>query len=169
MAILVVDDDQAGRDALRRALTMQGYDVDLAADGEEALLKLRSHPNAHDLAIVDILMPRLDGLELTRRLRTDGNKLPILMLTARDQVSDRAVAQAGADDYPRRVRARGSSAGACASAPPRLRRRADALADLELNTGTPRSRATGRSSRSPTRARPLRAALRNPGRCSHAR
>ncbi len=91
MAILVVDDDQAVRDALRRALTMQGYDVDLAADGEEALLKLRSHPNAHDLAIVDILMPRLDGLELTRRLRADENKLPILKLTARDQVSDRAL------------------------------------------------------------------------------
>ena len=69
MAILVVDDDQAVRDALRRALTMQGYDVELAADGEEALLKLRSNPNAIDLAIVDILMPRLDGLELTRRLR----------------------------------------------------------------------------------------------------
>ena len=69
MAILVVDDDQAVRDALRRALTLQGYDVELAGDGEEALLKLRANPNATDLLIVDVLMPRLDGLELTRRLR----------------------------------------------------------------------------------------------------
>ena len=79
---------------------MQGYDVELAADGEEALLKLRSNPNAFDLLIVDILMPRLDGLELTRRLRADGNQLPILMLTARDQVADRVAGlEAGADDY----------------------------------------------------------------------
>ena len=100
MAILVVDDDQAVRDALRRALTMQGYDVELAADGEEALLKIRSHPHATDLVIVDILMPRLDGLELTRRLRGDGNLIPILMLTARDQVADRVAGlEAGADDY----------------------------------------------------------------------
>jgi two-component system response regulator MprA len=141
MAILVVDDDQAVRDALRRALTMQGYDVDLAADGEEALLKLRSHPNAHDLAIVDILMPRLDGLELTRRLRADGNKLPILMLTARDQVSDRVAGlEAGADDYlvkpfaleelVARVRALLRRLGSD-DEPTTL-----GFADLELNTGT---------------------------------
>jgi two-component system, OmpR family, response regulator MprA len=100
MAILVVDDDLPVRDALRRALTMQGYDVELAADGEEALLRLRSHPNSFDLAIVDILMPRLDGLEMTRRLRADGNQIPILMLTARDQVADRVAGlEAGADDY----------------------------------------------------------------------
>src|SRR3954452_14481959 len=110
MAILVVDDDRAVRDALRRALTMQGYDVELAADGEEALLKVRSHPNAFDLLVLDILMPRLDGLglarprlaglELTRRLRADGNERPILMLTARDQVSDGVAGlEAGADDY----------------------------------------------------------------------
>ncbi len=100
MAILVVDDDRAVRDALRRALTMQGYDVELAVDGEEALLRLRSNVNAFELAIVDILMPRLDGLELTRRLRADGSELPILMLTARDQVADRVAGlEAGADDY----------------------------------------------------------------------
>ncbi len=100
MQILVVDDDQAVRDALRRALVMQGYDVELAADGEEALLKLRSNPHAVDLMIVDILMPRLDGLEVTRRLRADGSQLPILMLTARDQVADRVAGlEAGADDY----------------------------------------------------------------------
>ena len=100
MRILVVDDDQAVREALRRALAMQGYDVELAGDGEEGLLKLRSNPNAIDLLIVDILMPRLDGLEVTRRLRADGSQLPILMLTARDQVADRVSGlEAGADDY----------------------------------------------------------------------
>jgi two-component system response regulator MprA len=100
MAILVVDDDQAVRDSLRRALTVQGYDVELAADGEEALFKLRTHPNATDLLVVDVLMPKLDGLELTRRLRADGSQLPILMLTARDQVADRVEGlEAGADDY----------------------------------------------------------------------
>src|SRR5580765_3459574 len=100
MAILVVDDDQAVRDALRRALRMQGYDVSLAVDGEEALLKLRANPGATDLLIVDILMPRLDGLEMTRRLRADGSEVPILMLTARDQVADRVAGlEAGADDY----------------------------------------------------------------------
>ena len=100
MAILVVDDDQAVRDALRRALRMQGYDVSLAGDGEEALLKLRANPGATDLLIVDILMPRLDGLEMTRRLRADGSQVPILMLTARDQVADRVAGlEAGADDY----------------------------------------------------------------------
>jgi two-component system response regulator MprA len=100
MAILVVDDDQAVRDSLRRALSLQGYDVDLAADGEEALFKLRTNPGATDLLVVDVLMPRVDGLELTRRLRSDGNELPILMLTARDQVADRVEGlEAGADDY----------------------------------------------------------------------
>ena len=100
MRILVVDDDQAVREALRRALAMQGYDVELAGDGEEGLLRLRSNPNAIDLLIVDILMPRLDGLEVTRRLRADGSQLPILMLTARDQVADRVAGlEAGADDY----------------------------------------------------------------------
>jgi two-component system response regulator MprA len=100
MAILVVDDDQAVRDALRRALSMQGYEVTLAGDGEEALLKLRSNSAATDLLIVDVLMPRLDGLELTRRIRADGSQLPILMLTAREQVADRVAGlEAGADDY----------------------------------------------------------------------
>src|SRR5689334_17560330 len=100
MGILVVDDDQAVRDSLRRALALQGYDVDLAGDGEEALFKLRTNPNGSDLLVVDVLMPRLDGLELTRRLRADGSELPILMLTARDQVADRVEGlEAGADDY----------------------------------------------------------------------
>jgi two-component system, OmpR family, response regulator MprA len=100
VGILVVDDDQAVRDALRRALSLQGYEVDVAKDGEEALLKLRTNPTTTDLLVLDVLMPRLDGLELTRRLRSDGSELPILMLTARDQVSDRVSGlEAGADDY----------------------------------------------------------------------
>jgi two-component system, OmpR family, response regulator MprA len=100
MAILVVDDDQAVRDALRRALTLQGYSVEAATDGEEALAVLGKPDAAVDLLVVDILMPGLDGLEVTRRLRADGNQLPILMLTARDQVSDRVAGlEAGADDY----------------------------------------------------------------------
>jgi two-component system response regulator MprA len=100
MAILVVDDDQAVRDSLRRALGMQGYAVELAEDGEQALFKLRTNPGGTDLLIVDILMPKLDGLELTRKLRAEGSELPILMLTARDQVADRVEGlEAGADDY----------------------------------------------------------------------
>jgi two-component system response regulator MprA len=141
MAILVVDDDQAVRDALRRALSMQGYDVTLAGDGEEALLKLRTDGNATDLLIVDVLMPRLDGLELTRRIRADGSQLPILMLTARDQVADRVAGlEAGADDYlvkpfaleelVARVRALMRRLGTDETATT-LR-----FADLELDTGT---------------------------------
>jgi two-component system response regulator MprA len=141
MAILIVDDDQAVRDALRRALTLQGYEVELAADGEEGLLKLRSHPNSVDLLIVDVLMPRLDGLEMTRRLRSDGSAVPILMLTARDQVADRVAGlEAGADDYlvkpfaleelVARVRALLRRLGADEAATTL------SFADLELNTGT---------------------------------
>jgi two-component system response regulator MprA len=100
MAILVVDDDQAVRDSLRRALSLQGYDVELAADGFEALEMLANDGSAVELLVVDVLMPGLDGLEVTRRLRAEGNSLPILMLTARDQVSDRVAGlEAGADDY----------------------------------------------------------------------
>jgi two-component system response regulator MprA len=141
MAILIVDDDQAVRDALRRALTMQGYEVELAGDGEEGLLRVRSNPNGVDLLIVDILMPRLDGLEMTRRLRSDGNTVPILMLTARDQVADRVSGlEAGADDYLvkpfaleeliARVRALLRRLGADETATTL------SFADLELNTGT---------------------------------
>jgi two-component system response regulator MprA len=141
MAILVVDDDQAVRDALRRALKLQGYDVTVAGDGEEALHKLRSNPSATDLLILDILMPRVDGLEVTRRLRADGNELPILMLTARDQVADRVAGlEAGADDYlvkpfaleelVARVRALLRRLGADETGT-KL-----AFADLELDTGT---------------------------------
>jgi two-component system response regulator MprA len=100
MAILVVDDDQAVRESLRRALSLQGYGVELAADGYEALELLAEDGSSVELLIVDVLMPGIDGLEVTRRLRSEGSALPILMLTARDQVSDRVAGlEAGADDY----------------------------------------------------------------------
>jgi len=98
MKILVVDDERAVRESLRRALTLEGYDVDLAADGEEALESVRrSEPDA---LILDVLMPGVDGLEVSRRLRRGGSKVPILMLTARDAVENRVAGlDAGADDY----------------------------------------------------------------------
>jgi two-component system response regulator MprA len=100
MAILVVDDDQAVRESLRRALSLQGYGVELAADGVEAIDRLEHDGTGIELLIVDVLMPGMDGLEVTRRLRAEGSALPILMLTARDQVSDRVAGlEAGADDY----------------------------------------------------------------------
>lgn len=98
MHILVVDDDQAVRDSLARSLMYSGYEVTTANDGVEALAKLSSlRPDA---VIMDVMMPRLDGLETTRSLRASGNDVPILVLTARDAVGDRVDGlDAGADDY----------------------------------------------------------------------
>jgi two-component system, OmpR family, response regulator MprA len=98
MKILVVDDERAVRESLRRALTLEGYDVDLAEDGEQALENVRR--GEPDALILDVLMPGLDGLEVSRRLRRGGSKVPILMLTARDAVENRVEGlDAGADDY----------------------------------------------------------------------
>jgi two-component system, OmpR family, response regulator MprA len=100
MRIFVVEDDQAVRDALRRALELEGYGVELAGDGEEALRRLDEREVEPDAIVLDVLMPRLDGLEMCRRLRRSGNRTPVLMLTARDQVADRVAGlDAGADDY----------------------------------------------------------------------
>ncbi|MDX6438520.1 MAG: two-component system, OmpR family, response regulator MprA [Gaiellaceae bacterium] len=97
--ILVVDDEPAVRDSLRRALQLEGYDVELAGDGAEALDRI-GNENGIDAVVLDVSMPRVDGLEACRRLRRDGNSLPVLMLTARDAVSDRVAGlDAGADDY----------------------------------------------------------------------
>jgi two-component system response regulator MprA len=98
MRVLVVDDDQAVRDSLRRSLEYNGYAVDLAGDGAEALARVpRSAP---DVIVMDVMMPRLGGLEATRALRSAGNDIPILVLTARDAVGDRVDGlDAGADDY----------------------------------------------------------------------
>jgi two-component system response regulator MprA len=98
MRILVVDDDPAVRQALKRALRLEGYDVELAADGTEALeAAAGDHPDA---IVLDLAMPGLDGIEVCRRLRAGGNRVPVLMLTARDAVDDRVEGlDAGADDY----------------------------------------------------------------------
>jgi two-component system response regulator MprA len=99
MKILVVDDERAVRDSLRRALELEGYDVELAADGEEALERLHSNGEP-DAVVLDILMPKMDGLEVCRRLRREGLRLPVLMLTAREEVENRVAGlDAGADDY----------------------------------------------------------------------
>jgi two-component system, OmpR family, response regulator MprA len=98
MRILVVDDDRAVRESLRRSLAFNGYQVELAADGYEALDAVaRQRPDA---MVLDVMMPRLDGLEVCRRLRGNGDALPIIVLTARDAVADRVAGlDAGADDY----------------------------------------------------------------------
>jgi two-component system response regulator MprA len=96
--VLVVDDDRAVRESLRRSLEFNGYRVSLASDGAEALASIGGSPP--DALVIDVMMPRLDGIEATRALRTAGNDLPILVLTARDSVGDRVEGlDAGADDY----------------------------------------------------------------------
>jgi two-component system response regulator MprA len=98
MRILVVDDEPALRSSLERALRLDGYDVELAADGREALLRLAA--DSPDAVVLDVLMPEVDGLEVCRRLRALGDRTPVLMLTARDAVRDRVAGlDAGADDY----------------------------------------------------------------------
>jgi two-component system, OmpR family, response regulator MprA len=99
MRILVVDDERAVRDSLRRALELEGYEIELAGDGREALYRLDSDAQP-DAIILDVLMPGLDGLEVCKRIRATGNAVPVLMLTARDAVENRVEGlDAGADDY----------------------------------------------------------------------
>ena len=96
--IVVVDDDEALRNAVGRALRLEGYDVALASDGDEGLAHLGRL--GADLVVLDVLMPGLDGITVCRRLRESGDRTPVLMLTARDAVADRVVGlDAGADDY----------------------------------------------------------------------
>jgi two-component system response regulator MprA len=96
--VLVVEDDRAVRESLRRSLEFNGYEVRLAGDGAEALATIGAAQP--DVVVMDVMMPRLDGLETTRTLRTAGNRVPILVLTARDAVGDRVEGlDAGADDY----------------------------------------------------------------------
>jgi len=96
--ILVVDDEPAVRAAVRRGLILAGYEVEMAADGDEALAAFGGAPP--DAVVLDVLMPGTDGLEVCRRLRAVGDRTPVLMLTARDAVSDRVTGlDAGADDY----------------------------------------------------------------------
>jgi len=96
--VLIVEDDRAVRDSLRRSLEFNGYDVALATDGAEALAGIGTM--RPDVVVMDVMMPRLDGIETTRALRSVGNTVPILVLTARDAVGDRVEGlDAGADDY----------------------------------------------------------------------
>ena len=98
MRILVVDDDRAVRDALRRVLTLAGYEVECVEDGDAALAA--ASQLAPDAVVLDIGMPGVDGIEVCRRLRSNSNRVPILMLTARVDVADRVAGlDAGADDY----------------------------------------------------------------------
>jgi two-component system, OmpR family, response regulator MprA len=98
MRILVIDDDRSLRDALRRALVIGGYDVHTADGGQHGLTQVAAA--APDALVLDIGLPDIGGLEVCRRLRRAGNRVPILMLTARDAVADRiAGLDAGADDY----------------------------------------------------------------------
>jgi two-component system response regulator MprA len=96
--VLIVDDEPAVRAALDRALRLDGYEVELAADGREALDRLVDA--RQDAVVLDVAMPGIDGLEVCRRLREAGDRTPVLMLTARDAVDDRVAGlDAGADDY----------------------------------------------------------------------
>jgi two-component system, OmpR family, response regulator MprA len=143
MKILVVDDERAVRESLRRALELEGYQVDLAGDGEEALERLGGAEEIDvDAVILDVLMPGIDGLEVCRLLRADRNAVPVLMLTARAEVDSRVAGlDAGADDYlPKpfalaellaRLRALLRRAGNGDEAGDALR-----FSDLELDLGT---------------------------------
>jgi two-component system response regulator MprA len=96
--LLVVDDEPALREALQSSLEFEGYKVVTANDGQQALDALAAEP--YDAVLLDVMMPRLDGLTACRRLRGSGNHVPVLMLTARDAVGDRVSGlDAGADDY----------------------------------------------------------------------
>jgi two-component system, OmpR family, response regulator PhoP len=98
MRALVVEDEAAIRDALQRDLTEAGFTVDLAADGEEGLFAGLEYPI--DVAVIDLGLPKLPGLELIRRLRARDKRFPILILTARDRWQDKVEGlDAGADDY----------------------------------------------------------------------
>ena len=147
MKILVVDDERAVRESLRRALELEGYDIELAADGSEALYRLEGNEEP-DAMILDILMPGVDGLEVCRRLRGSGSKLPVLMLTARTEVEDRVAGlDAGADDYVTKPFALEELLARVRAL---LRRASDAdaevlrFADLELDPGTREVRRAGR-------------------------
>jgi two-component system, OmpR family, response regulator MprA len=137
--ILVVDDERAVRESLRRALELEGYDVGLASDGSEALERLESETQP-DAVILDVLMPGTDGLEVSRTLRRAGNRVPVLMLTARAEVGDRVAGlDAGADDYLTKPFALEELLARLRAL---LRRTADGsrevlrFADLELDPGT---------------------------------
>jgi two-component system response regulator MprA len=146
--ILVVDDERAVRESLRRALELEGYEIELAEDGVDALARLMSGENsAPDVVILDVLMPGVDGLEVCRRLRRSGSRVPVLMLTARDEVENRVAGlDAGADDYVTKPFALEELVARVRAL---LRRTSDSsnevlrFADLELDAGTREVRRNG--------------------------
>ena len=98
MKVLVVDDERAVRNSLRRAFTMAGYDV-AEAEGGQSAVSLLAH-SSPDIVVLDVLMPDVDGLEVCRRMRAAGDRTPVVMVTARETVADRVAGlDAGADDY----------------------------------------------------------------------
>ena len=149
--VLVVDDDKAVRESLRRSLEFNGYAVSLASDGAEALATIAGR--LPDALVIDVMMPRLDGIETTRALRTAGNDLPILVLTARDSVGDRVEGlDAGADDYLTKpfaldellARLRALLRRVHQSNPDELEAEVLTFADLTLNPATREVRRGGR-------------------------
>ena len=139
MKILIADDERAVRESLRRALELEGYQIELAADGREALERLETETQP-DAVVLDVLMPGVDGLEVARTIRRTGSRIPILMLTARTQVEDRVEGlDAGADDYLTKPFALEELLARLRAL---LRRTADGsgemlrFADLELDPGT---------------------------------
>jgi two-component system, OmpR family, response regulator MprA len=148
MKILVVDDERAVRESLRRALELEGYEIELAADGREALSRLTENDGSQpDAVILDVLMPGVDGLEVCRRLRREGSSVPVLMLTARDEIESRVSGlDAGADDYVTKPFALEELLARVRAL---LRRTSDTpddilrFADLELDPGTREVRRSG--------------------------
>ncbi len=165
MLVLVADDDRAVREALERALQLNGFDVALAADGNEALSATAER--TPDALVLDVMMPGYDGLDVTRRLRREGNRIPILLLTARDAVGDRVEGlDAGADDYLPKPFALEELLARLRA----LLRRADAapaellrFADLTYDVGSREARRGGRRFElTPTEAHLLELFMRNP-------
>jgi two-component system, OmpR family, response regulator MprA len=166
--LLVVDDDPALARTLRRALGIEGYAVECASDGVEALQRLSA--GRFDAVVLDVAMPRVDGLAVCRRMRAGRDRTPVLMLTARDAVGDRVAGlDAGADDYlvkpfaldelNARVRALLRRAGPSAADEERLL----GYRDLQLDLGSCRARRGGRDVElTRTEQRLLELLLRNP-------
>ena len=165
--ILIVDDDSRVTNALRRTLAYEGYQVSVAANGEGALSLSRTKPP--DLVILDIMLPGIDGIEVCRRLRTAGDDVAVLMLTARDAVADRVIGlETGADDYLVKPFALEELLARVKALlrrhnPPDVAREILSFEDLELNTATRQAKRGNRTIElSTTEYELLAMFLRNP-------